>query len=107
MDLLDFGLYMFYVLLIISVGAALIFPLVKGGQDPKALGRSAMAVGGLVLLFVISYLMSGSDVNVKGAAVGLTETGSKLIGAGLIMFYITLVLSILALIYSEISKALK
>lgn len=38
---------------------------------------------------------------------GITEGSSKLIGAGLIMFYITLVLAIIGVIYSEINKALK
>jgi hypothetical protein len=105
--MLDFGLYLFYVLLFIAVGAAIIFPLLYVIREPKALGKSAIGVGFLVVLFVIAYAMSGSDVNIKAAAAGITSSVSKLIGAGLIMFYITLLLAILALIYSEISKALK
>jgi uncharacterized membrane protein YtjA (UPF0391 family) len=69
--------------------------------------RAGIGIGVILLLFGVSYAMSGSEVDLKAAALGVTETSSKLIGAGLIMFYITLVLSILALIYSEISKALK
>jgi hypothetical protein len=58
-------------------------------------------------LFVISYALADSEVNLKAAAVGITPTSSKLIGAGLVMLYITLILAALALVYSEISKALK
>ena len=105
--MLDFGLYLFYALLFIAVGAAIIFPLLYVIKEPKALGKSAIGIGVLVVLFVIAYAMSGAEVNVKAAAAGITESASKLIGAGLIMFYITLVLAILALIYSEISKALR
>jgi hypothetical protein len=56
---------------------------------------------------VIAYALADSEVNMKAAALGITPTASKLIGAGLIMFYITFVLSAAALVYSEISKALK
>jgi hypothetical protein len=105
--MLDFGLYLFYALLLIAVGAAIIFPLLYAIKQPAALGKSAIGLGVLVVVFVIAYAMSGSEVNIKAAAAGITTSVSKLIGAGLIMFYITLLLAILALIYSEISKALK
>src|SRR5687767_1844682 len=105
--MIDLGLYVFYVLLFIAVAAALFFPLFSAIRQPASLGKSAIGVGALVVLFVVAYAMSGSDVNIKAAAAGITGPVSKLIGAGLIMFYITLILAILALIYSEISKAFK
>jgi hypothetical protein len=105
--MLDFGLYTFYALLLIAVASAVIFPLVNSIKEPATLIKTGLGVAGIVVLFVISYALSGSEVNVRAAAAGVTESGSKLIGAGLIMFYITLVLSILALIYSEISKAFR
>jgi hypothetical protein len=85
----------------------LIFPIVHMLREPSTLLRSAIGIGVVVILFVISYALADSEVTMKAAAVGVTTTSSKLIGAGLIMFYITLVLSGLALIYSEISKAFK
>jgi len=105
--MLDFGFYLFYALLIIAVVLTIVFPIIHVLREPSTLLRSAIGLGMVVVLFVISYALSGSDVNIKAAALGVTPTSSRLIGAGLIMFYITLVLSILALIYSEISKAFK
>jgi hypothetical protein len=105
--MLDIGLYIFYGLLFIAVAAALFFPLLSAVKEPSTLGKSAIGIGGMVVLFVIAYLLADNQVNLKGSAAGITASGSKLIGAGLIMFYITLVLAVLALIYSEISKALK
>ena len=105
--MLDFGFYLFYALLIIAVALTVVFPIIHVLREPSTLLRSAIGVGVIVVLFVISYALSDSEVNLKAAALGVTPTSSRLIGAGLIMFYITLVLSILALIYSEISKALK
>jgi len=105
--MLDLGFYIFYALLFIAVAATVIFPILHMLKEPKALLESAIGIGVLLVLFGISYAMSGSEVNLKAAALGVTETSSKLIGAGLIMFYIALVLSVLALIYSEISNAFK
>ena len=105
--MLDLGFYIFYALLFIAVALTVVFPIIHMLREPSTLIRSAIGVGVVVVLFVISYALSDSEVNLKAAAVGVTPTSSRLIGAGLIMFYITLVLSVLALIYSEISKALK
>jgi len=105
--MLDLGFYVFYALLFIAIAAMLVFPVVHMLREPSLLIRSAIGIGVVVVLFVISYALADSEVTLKAAAVGVTPTSSKLIGAGLIMFYITLVLSGLALIYSEVSKALK
>ena len=105
--MLDLGFYVFYALLFIAIAAMLVFPIVHMLREPSALLRSAIVIGVVVVLFVISYALADSEVNLKAAAVGVTPTSSKLIGAGLIMFYITLAGSALALIYSEISKAIR
>lgn len=105
--MLDLGLYLFYALLLIAVAAALIFPVIHSIKEPAALLKSALGLGVIVVVFGIAYALADDSVNAKAAALGVTESSSKLIGAGLIMFYVALVLSGLALIYSEISKALK
>jgi len=105
--MLDLGFYVFYALLFIAVALTIVFPIIHMLREPSTLIRSAIGVGIVVVLFILSYALADSEVNLKAAAVGVTPTSARLIGAGLIMFYITLVLSVLALIYSEISKALK
>ena len=105
--MLDVGLYILYALLFIAVAAAIIFPLINSLSNPRALIRSGIGVGIILVLFGVSYAMSDSELTRSAIAAGLSESSVKLIGAGLIMFYIVLVLAILALIYSEISKALK
>jgi hypothetical protein len=54
----------------------------------------------------LSYSISGDEVSASAAALGITPMTSQLIGAGLIMFYIVLVLAILGLIYSEVKQAI-
>jgi hypothetical protein len=105
--MLDIGLYTLYVLLFIAVAAAIIFPLINSIANPSGIVRTGIVVGIVVVLFGISYALSSSDLPRSAVAAGLSESSVKLIGAGLIMFYIVLALSVLALIYSEISKALK
>ena len=105
--MLDIGLYVFYVLLFIAVAAAVIFPLLNSIKEPKALIRTGVGVAAILVLFGISYGLSDSTLSRNALSFGLTESTVKLISAGLIMFYIVLILAILALIYSEISKALK
>lgn len=103
--MIDIGFYTFYALIVIAIGAAIIFPIIHALGKPKALVKSAIGIGIIAVLFGIAYALSGSEVTLKAAAQGVDGSGSKLIGAGLIMFYIVLVLAVLAIIYSEISKA--
>lgn len=105
--MLDVGLYLLYALLTIAVLAAIVFPLINSLSNPRGLIRSGIGVALMLVLFVIAYALSGSELTRPAVAAGLTGPSVKLIGAGLIMLYIVLFLAVLALIYSEISKALK
>jgi hypothetical protein len=105
--MIDAGLYVAYVLFFIAAGAAIIFPLLYVIQNPKGVVKSIAGVLGLVAIFVIAYSLSGNEVTAKYAQYGVGAGSSKLIGAGLIVFYITLLISVVGVIFSEISKALK
>jgi hypothetical protein len=104
--MLDIGLYIFYALLAIAVIAAVVFPIINAIKTPAALLRSLMGVGALLILFGVAYALSDNNLSQRSAAMVGPNTG-RLISAGLILFYITLILSAVAVIYSEISKALK
>jgi hypothetical protein len=105
--MLDVGLYILYVLLFIAVASAIIFPLINSISNPSGLLKSGIGVIVMLVLFGIAYAVSDSSLSRSAIAAGLSESTVKMIGAGLIMFYIVLILAVLALIYSEISKALK
>lgn len=107
MDLLDISLYAMYVLVIVAAVGALAFALINIVSKPGGLVRAAIGIGALVGLFFISYALTSGDVTAAERARGITEGTSRLVGAGLVMFYIAFVLSILALIYSEITKAFR
>jgi hypothetical protein len=104
--MLDVGLYIFYALLGIAVVTAVVFPIVNAIKTPGALLRSLAGIAALLVLFGIAYALSDGTLSQRNAAV-ISPTEGRLISAGLILFYITLILSALAVIYSEITKALR
>ncbi len=107
MEILDIGMYAVYVLLFLTVITAVGFPLLQIAQNPRNLVKSGIGIIGLTVLFIISFILSGSEVTAKYTTMGVGESGSKLIGAGLIMFYVILIVTIIAMVFSEINKALK
>jgi hypothetical protein len=101
------GLYVGYVLLGIALLAAIILPLINTLKNPSVLIKSGISLAGLIVIFLISYGIADSNVNTLAASMGQTEGSVKMIGAGLIMLYITFFIAIIGLVYSEINKALK
>lgn len=101
---ITWGLYFSYFLGGIAILTLIVLPLRNALQAPKEMVKSAIGIGILLVVFVISYISSSSAVTPKMVSLGTTD--SQLIGAGLIMFYISLIASIVGLIYSEIKKAL-
>lgn len=108
MDLIDIGIYAAYLLFFVATAAMIVLPLIQAMRSPKNLIKSAIGIGALVLLFLIAFLLSGGEHPPKWEQLGVnTEFGSKMIGAGLMMFYFVLIIAVIGMIYSEISKAFK
>lgn len=105
--MVDVGLYIMYVLFFVAVVAAVVLPLMSAVKSPGTFVKSLYGVIGMIVLFGLSYALSGSEVTTRQAALGITESTSKLVGAGLTMFYIVTALAVIGLVYSEINKALK
>jgi hypothetical protein len=101
------GLYFGYVLLGIALIAAIVLPLMNTLKNPSVLIKSGISLAGLVVIFFISYGIADNNVNTLAAGMGESSGSVKMIGAGLIMLYITFFVAVIGLIYSEINKALK
>ncbi|HEX5171060.1 MAG TPA: hypothetical protein VFW11_17915, partial [Cyclobacteriaceae bacterium] len=101
------GLYFMYALFFIAVVAAIVLPLMHAVKSPGAFLKSLYGIIGLVVIFIVAYAISSNAVKPSWAVSGIGESASKLIGAGLIVLYITILIAIIGLIYSEISKAFK
>ncbi len=103
----DAGLYIGYTLFFVAVVSAVALPLINSLKSPGELKKPLIAILVMIALFAVSYALTGSDLTPEQAAKGVTETTSKLVGAGLTMFYLVSAIAVLGLIYSEINKALK
>lgn len=103
----DIAIYFTYFLIGVALVSAIVLPVIQALKSPKDLLKSLLGVGALLVLFIVAYLASGSDISQIAKTNGVTESASKLIGAGLILFYLTLVLGILGIVVSEVNKALK
>jgi hypothetical protein len=101
------GLYVAYILFGIALLAAIVLPLINTLKNPSVLVKSGISLGVLVVLFAISYALADGKPSAISTAFGVPESSVKLISAGIIMFYIAMLVAALGVIYSEINKALK
>lgn len=105
--MLDFGLYLFYIMLVIAVIVAIAFSAVNALKTPGGLVKSLIFIGVFAVAFFICYSVSDGTVSEKDLAMGVNENIAKMISAGLILFYASLAVAFLVLVYAEIAKALK
>jgi hypothetical protein len=107
------NLYWTYVLLGISVVAALVLEFVNTISDKKATKSALIALGFMGAVIVVSYLFSDSEIPKffgaeKFVADGtITPTIMLWTGTGLIATYILSALSIVAIVWSSISRIFK
>ena len=94
-----------YILLGIAVLAALAGTALTAITNPKKLMGSAIGIVVMLVIFGVSYgIASGEVLKSYGE---ITESTSRLAGAGLFTFYILLVGAVLSIVYSWVSRALK
>jgi uncharacterized membrane protein len=104
---ISWGLYVSYIIFAVAIISALGLALYNTLKNPGTLVKSAIGIGVLIVVLVISYALSDSEVSTIAKGLGENESSVRWIGAGLIMFYIALFAAIGGLVYSEISKAFK
>ncbi|MEZ4720468.1 MAG: hypothetical protein R2813_01160 [Flavobacteriales bacterium] len=96
---------MSYILLIIAILAALAGTVMTALSNPGKMKGTAIGVGAMLVITGISYgLASGEVLESYG---DVSESASRWSGAGLYMFYILLVLAVLSIAYSSVSRLMK
>ena len=108
MDFVEIGLKLTYTLLGIGVLAAIFMPLFQAvTQDPKSLGRAAVGVGFLVVVYLIGFAIANSEVTSTYTEFGVGSAISKRVGGLLITMYILMGCALLGIVFTEISKLVK
>ncbi|MEM6644291.1 MAG: hypothetical protein AAF616_15030, partial [Bacteroidota bacterium] len=68
--------------------------------DPQSLKKIGIGVGGLIIVFIVAYVVSSGEATGEHSA-----TTVKLVGASLTTFYILAIGAILGIVITELKKA--
>lgn len=96
-----------YTLLGIGALGAIIFPIITMVGDMEKAKRALVGIGGVAVVFLFSYFLSGSEVYDSYLKYNVTQASSKMIGAVLIMMYTLGLGAIVLAVVGEIYKAFK
>ena len=107
MDSIDIALYISYTLTILAGLAAIVFPIINSVSDPKSMVKAGAGFGGLVVIFLVSWAISGSEVTATYMEKGVDEGLSQFVGGMLTMMYVLIIGALIGIVYTEVSKAVK
>ena len=102
--MINFGLWIAYILIILCIISVILFPVRSLLQNPKSAKYVGMGLGALLVLFLISLMLSGGQANEK---FDITAGESKVIGAGITLLYLLGFATVILTLYSEVSKLFK
>lgn len=106
----DIALIWAYILVLLTLIASIVFPLIAVISNPRALIRLALVLAGAAVLIVISYLLS-KDTPID--IIGYTGTDNrdpgtlKMIDTVLFVTYMLFGLALASILYAIISRAFK
>ena len=104
---LNVGLPIMYVLMILAILGALLFPLAYMIKHPKESKMTFLGILALLAIFLIGWVFSSSEVTEKYELLNVNATESKLIGGSLIAAYIIGFLAIVFTVGSQILIAIR
>lgn len=107
MDSIDIALYLAYALTLLAGLGAVVFPIINSVNDPASLKKGGMGVLGLIIVFGISYALSGAEVTEKYLEKGVDSGLSQFVGGILTMTYLAIFIAIIGIVYTEFSKIIK
>ena len=94
-------------ILSIAVVVTLIFSIITLASDSKKLKKSLIASGLFLLIIAISYGVSeGVETPMKDDKI-LSASGSRLVGTGIVSFYILTVIAFGSMMFSSIKRIIK
>jgi hypothetical protein len=103
----DVIIYWCYILFFLGAASAIVLPLINLGKNPSGGKGALIGLIALVVVFVLSYVLAGDEMLPKYENFIDGPEDSKLVGMGLIAFYILAFGAIAAVVYSSISKLIK
>lgn len=96
--------YVSYIVLALTVVLVVFFVLKGLFTNGSTLKKTLISVGAFALVAIVSYVLASGQVTDMGDGKILSAGGSKLVGAGLNMFYILGIVSIVTMVLSGVKK---
>jgi hypothetical protein len=104
----DTLMYWGYALLIFAVVITIVASILNLIVNPKGSVKFLIMLAVMVVLAIVSYSLATNEFNqYQLEEMEITETTSKMVGAGLIFMYALAILAVLAIIYSSVSRIFK
>jgi NADH:ubiquinone oxidoreductase subunit 6 (subunit J) len=103
-SLINIGIILTYLMVAFAALTAIGFGVKKMMQQANNAKKTLTAVGGLLLIILIAYLMSSDEVLGSYEKYEITASTAKKVGMGLTTFYILAIGAIGAVLYAELSK---
>ncbi|GLB50729.1 hypothetical protein [Neptunitalea lumnitzerae] len=104
----DVLFYVSYILLAIAVVGVAIFSIINIVSSGEKIKRTLIGLGALAVVVILGYVLAdGSNIDfdaLSRADINVTEAESKTVGAGLITFYILMVVALGSMLLSGIKK---
>ena len=104
--ILNFGIPLAYLALGIAILSAVAFPVIQMVTDFQKAKMAIAGVGVLLLVFLLSYMLAGSQPLTTNY-VTISGEQMKIVEAGLYMVYILFVVSAIAILASSVSRYFK
>lgn len=106
--MIDFGITLTYIMIGVCVVSILGFAIAKVFTHVSKVKNALIGIAILLIIFFIGYTIAdGSDYVNYPASMHITEGKSKMVGTGLTTFYALALLSVLSIVYVEVSKIFK
>ena len=103
-SLVNIGIILSYIMVAFAALATIGFGVQKMMQNTNNAKKTLYTVGGLVIAFIIAYVLASDEVLNSYEKYKITASSSKQVGMGLITFYFLLFGAIAAILYAELSK---
>ena len=105
---IDGMLWFAKLLIIVTALLALVFSIKNIASDPQKMKKSVISLVGFLVILGIGYGLSaaGEEV-VDNGKVLATASESKMVGSGIIMFYVLLAVALGAMLVTAAKKSLK
>lgn len=116
-QLIDLGLYIAYALVALALLAAILMNFINALKDPKTLIKSVGGIAVLGIIFLIGYSMApdvldaaattafeNAKIDVNAESTGRTF---KLVGGAMTTTLVLVVIAVVGLVYSSISKLIR